>query len=195
MVHLQIFSSYLKCWSLIAQLSSRPLKSVNTWNRSLFWDALSLEFRCRWRHLSCKLRPEIDNRFTFTLIKTTMKFKQIRKDIYRFLYSLDPTKHFSILMVSLKEIYLQLEMAGYILMSGFISVQIGSHPCTISLVIHFYKCIYCLYIIYLVCFNENSIFASGFQCSILCLGSVQCVKQYPMLGICGFQSSILCFGL
>jgi len=32
-------------------------------------------------------------------------------------YSLDPTKDFSILMVSLKEIYLQLEMAGYILMS------------------------------------------------------------------------------
>jgi hypothetical protein len=65
-------------------LSSRLLKSVNTWNRSPFWNALSHEFRCRWRHLSCKLRPEIDNRFTFTLIKTTMRFKQIRKDIYRF---------------------------------------------------------------------------------------------------------------
>ena len=65
-------------------LSSRPLKSVNTWNRSPFWNALSREFRCRWRHLSCKLRPEIDNRFTFTLIKPTMRFKQIRKDIYRF---------------------------------------------------------------------------------------------------------------
>jgi hypothetical protein len=54
------------------------------WNRSPFWNALSHEFRCRWRHLSCKLRPEIDNRFTFTLIKTTMRFKQIRKNIYRF---------------------------------------------------------------------------------------------------------------
>ena len=63
---------------------SRPLKSVNTWNRSPFWNALSREFRCRWCHLSCKLHPEIDNRFTFTLIKTTMRFKQIRKDIYRF---------------------------------------------------------------------------------------------------------------
>ena len=49
-----------------------------------FWNALSREFRCRWRHLSCKLRPEIDNRFTFTLIKTTMRFKQIRTNIYRF---------------------------------------------------------------------------------------------------------------
>ena len=65
-------------------ISSRPLKSVNTWNRSPFWNALSREFRCRWRYLSCKLRPEIDNRFTFTLIKTTIRFKQIRKDIYRF---------------------------------------------------------------------------------------------------------------
>jgi hypothetical protein len=63
-------------------LSSRPLKSVNTWNRSPFWNALSGEFRCRWRHLSCKLRPEIDNGFTFTLIKTTMRSKQIRKYIY-----------------------------------------------------------------------------------------------------------------
>jgi hypothetical protein len=67
-------------------VNSRPLTSVNTWNRSPFWNALSRGFRCRWRHLSCKLRPEIDNRFTFTLIKTTMKFKQIRKDIYRFWY-------------------------------------------------------------------------------------------------------------
>ena len=55
-------------------------------------------------------------------------------------------------------------------------------------------CIYCLYIIYLVCFNESIIFASGFQCSIICFGSVQCLKQYPMLGMYGFQSSILCFG-
>jgi hypothetical protein len=31
-------------------VSSRPLKSVNTWNRSPFWNALSCEFRCRWRH-------------------------------------------------------------------------------------------------------------------------------------------------
>jgi hypothetical protein len=62
-----------------SNVSSRPLKSFNTWNRSPFWNALSREFRCRWRHLSCKLRPEIDNRFTFTLIKTTMIFKQIRK--------------------------------------------------------------------------------------------------------------------
>ena len=67
-----------------SNVSSRPLKSFNTWNRSPFWNALSREFRCRWRHLSCKLRPEIDNRFTFTLIKTTMIFKQIRKNIYRF---------------------------------------------------------------------------------------------------------------
>jgi hypothetical protein len=66
------------------ELSSRPLKSVNTWNQSPFWNALSREFRCRWHHLSCKLHPEIDNRFTFTLFKTTMRFKQIRKDIYRF---------------------------------------------------------------------------------------------------------------
>jgi hypothetical protein len=51
---------------------------------TLSLNALSREFRCRWRHLSCKLRPEIDNRFTFTLIKSTMRFKQIRKDIYRF---------------------------------------------------------------------------------------------------------------
>ena len=65
------------------KLSSCPLKSVNTCNRSPLWNALSREFRCRWRHLSCKLRPEIDNRFTFTLIKTIMRFKQIRKDIYR----------------------------------------------------------------------------------------------------------------
>ena len=43
----------------------------------------SCEFRCRLSHLSCKLRPEIDNRFTFTLIKKTMRFKQIRKNIYR----------------------------------------------------------------------------------------------------------------
>jgi hypothetical protein len=49
------------------QFSSRPLKLVNTWNRSPFWNALSREFRCRWRHLSCKLRPEIENRITFTL--------------------------------------------------------------------------------------------------------------------------------
>jgi hypothetical protein len=65
-------------------LSCRPLKSVNTWNQSPFWNALSREFSCRWRHLSCKLRPEIDNGFTFTLIKTTMRFKQIRKYIYSF---------------------------------------------------------------------------------------------------------------
>ena len=65
-------------------VSSRPLKSVNTWIRSPFWNALSREFRCRWHHLSWKLRPEIDNGFTFNLIKTTMRFKQIRKDIYRF---------------------------------------------------------------------------------------------------------------
>jgi hypothetical protein len=65
-------------------VSSRPLKSVNSWNRSPFWNALSREFRCRWCRLSCKLRPEIDNGFTFTLIKTTMRFKQIRKYIYRF---------------------------------------------------------------------------------------------------------------
>ena len=65
-------------------VSSCPLKSVNSWNRSTFWNALSCEFRCRWRHLSCKLLPEIDNGFTFTLIKTTMRYKQIRKDIYRF---------------------------------------------------------------------------------------------------------------
>jgi hypothetical protein len=81
-VNFVLFNSMLKY--VINRLSSRPLKSVNTWNRSPFWNALSLEFRCRWRHLSCKLRPEIDNRFTFTLIKTTMRFKQIRKDIYRF---------------------------------------------------------------------------------------------------------------
>jgi hypothetical protein len=47
-------------------VSSRPLKSVNTWKRSPFWNTLSREFRCLWRHLSYKLRPEIDNRFTFT---------------------------------------------------------------------------------------------------------------------------------
>jgi hypothetical protein len=40
-------------------VSSRSLKSVNIWNWSPFWNALSREFRCRWRHLSCKLRPEI----------------------------------------------------------------------------------------------------------------------------------------
>ena len=75
----------IKLWeNNIWRDTSRPLKSVNTWNRSPFWNALSCEFRCRWRHLSCKLRPEIDNRFTFTLIKTTMRFKQIRKNIYRF---------------------------------------------------------------------------------------------------------------
>jgi hypothetical protein len=68
----------------IKKISSYPLKSVNTWNRSPFWNALSREFRCWWRHLSCKLHPEIDNRFTFTLIKTTMRFKQIRKNIYMF---------------------------------------------------------------------------------------------------------------
>jgi hypothetical protein len=33
------------------------------------------------RHVSCKLRLEIDNGFTFTLIKTTMRFEQIRKYI------------------------------------------------------------------------------------------------------------------
>ena len=49
-------------------------------------------------------------------------------------------------------------------------------------------CIYCLYIIYLVCFNESIIFASDFQCNILCFGSVQCVKQYHMLGMCSCQA-------
>jgi hypothetical protein len=63
------------------KVSSRLLKLVNIWNRSPFWNALSREFRCRWRNLSCKLRPEIDNGFTFTLIKTTMSFNQIRKYI------------------------------------------------------------------------------------------------------------------
>ena len=67
---------------LYIYISSRLLKSVNIWNRSPFWNELSREFRCQWRHLFYKLRP--DNRFTFTLIKTTMIFKQIRKDIYRF---------------------------------------------------------------------------------------------------------------
>ena len=62
----------------------RPLKSVNTWNLSPFWNELSREFRCWWRHLACKLRPEIDNQFTFTLIKTTMRFKQVSKEIFRF---------------------------------------------------------------------------------------------------------------
>jgi hypothetical protein len=78
-----IYMTWMSC-NLLMSLSSRPLKSVNTWNRSPFWNTLSHEFSCRWRHLSCKLRPEIDNRFTFTLIKSTMRFKQIRKDIYRF---------------------------------------------------------------------------------------------------------------
>jgi hypothetical protein len=29
-------------------VSCRPLKSVNIWNRSPFWNALSREFRCWW---------------------------------------------------------------------------------------------------------------------------------------------------
>ena len=62
-------------------------------------------------------------------------------------YSLDPTKDFSILMVSLKEIYLQLEMAGYILMSRVYFIQIGSHPCNISLVICLYNIILYVYIL------------------------------------------------
>ena len=78
-------------------------------------------------------------------------------------------------------------------------------------------CIYCLYVyilficvyivyilhVYLVCFNGSIIFASGFQCSILCLEcaafnavsyawNVQLSMQYPMLGMCSFQCSILC---
>jgi hypothetical protein len=84
----------LRLWSKIikhvnfatdhVKLSSRPLKSVNIWNRSPFWNAVSREFRCRWRHLAFKLRLEIDIRNTFTLIKTVlMRFKQIIKDIYR----------------------------------------------------------------------------------------------------------------
>ena len=68
----------------IYHISSRPLKSVNNWNQSAFWNAVSHEFRCRWRRLAFKLRPEIDIRNTFTLIKTVMRFKQIIIDIYRF---------------------------------------------------------------------------------------------------------------
>jgi len=74
----------LNITNLFKLVSSRPLKSVNTWNRSPFWNAVPREFRCRWRHLAFKLRPEIDIRNTFTLIKTVMRFKQIIKDIYRF---------------------------------------------------------------------------------------------------------------
>jgi hypothetical protein len=74
------------CWNGVSQVMKNltRMTSVNTWNRSPFWNTLSREFRCRWRHLSCKLRPEIDNRCTFTLITIAMRFKQIRKDIYRF---------------------------------------------------------------------------------------------------------------
>ena len=39
-------------------------------------------------------------------------------------------------------------------------------------------CIYRLYIIYLVCFNESIIFASGFQ------------MQYPMLGVCSVCKAV-----
>jgi hypothetical protein len=72
--------SFVSTWkrSHYICISSRPLKSVNTWNRSPFWNALSCEFRCRWRHLSCKLCPEIDIRFTFTLIKQGSHYFEIR---------------------------------------------------------------------------------------------------------------------
>ena len=61
-------------------------------------------------------RPK-DHSLSGTDIKNVnLGLAKICKDEQVF-YSLDPTKDFSILMVSLKEIYLQLEMAGYILMS------------------------------------------------------------------------------
>ena len=85
------------------KLSSRPLKSVNTWNLSPFWNALSREFRCRWRHLSCKLHPEIYNGFTFTLIKTRMRFKQIRKYIYRF-WGIRTTRYLDISVLNICDI-------------------------------------------------------------------------------------------
>ena len=49
-------------------------------------------------------------------------------------------------------------------------------------------CIYCLYIIYLVCFIESIIFASGFQCSILCFAVL--VVDDRHVAFCEYNGSV-----
>ena len=49
-------------------------------------------------------------------------------------------------------------------------------------------CIYCLYIIYLVCFIESIIFASGFQCSILCFAVLAVDDRH--VAFCEYNGSV-----
>jgi hypothetical protein len=57
-------------------LFSLPLRILSSIKICHHFGMQSREFRSRCRHLSCKLHPEIDNRFIFTLIKTIRKLSK-----------------------------------------------------------------------------------------------------------------------